>query len=251
MAEAAASRNSPPRRAFVTGAGRGIGAAIARRLAAGGAAVVLADRDAASVRVVAGETGGRALQLDVTDVAAVKAAILETGPFDIVVNNAGLDQHAFFTDLAEADWRRLIDVNLVSVLAVVQAALPAMQAARYGRIVNIVSEAARLGSKGGAVYAAAKGGVIAFTKSIARENARYGITANCVAPGPIDTPMLREGVARGGEKLLAAMTDATQLRRLGTPEEVAAAVAFLASDDAAYITGETLGVSGGMGLGAG
>jgi 2-hydroxycyclohexanecarboxyl-CoA dehydrogenase len=245
------SRKSPPRRAFVTGAGRGIGAAIARRLAAGGAAVVLADRDATSVRAVAGAVGGRALALDVTDVAAVKAAILETGPFDIVVNNAGLDQHAFFTDLAEADWRRIIDVNLVSVLAVMHAALPAMQSARYGRIVNIVSEAARLGSKGGAVYAAAKGGVIAFTKSIARENARYGITANCVAPGPIDTPMLREGVARGGEKLLAAMTEATQLRRLGRPEEVAAAVAFLASDDAAYITGETLGVSGGMGLGAG
>ncbi|MCW5773806.1 MAG: SDR family oxidoreductase, partial [Rhodospirillaceae bacterium] len=115
--------------------------------------------------------------------------------------------------------------------------------------VNIVSEAARLGSKGGAVYAAAKAGVIAFTKSIARENARFGITANCVAPGPIDTPMLRAGVEAGGDKLLAAMTGATLLGRLGTAEEVAAAAAFLASDDAAYITGETLGVSGGMGLG--
>jgi len=112
-----------------------------------------------------------------------------------------------------------------------------------------VSEAARLGSKGGAVYAAAKGGVIAFSKSIARENARFGITVNCIAPGPIDTPLLRAGVAAGGDRLLSAMIDATQVKRLGTPDEVAAAVAFLASDEAAFITGETLGVSGGMGLG--
>ena len=109
--------------------------------------------------------------------------------------------------------------------------------------------AARLGSKGGAVYSAAKGGVIAFTKSIARENARFGITANAIAPGPIRTPMLEAAVAQGGDKILRAMTDATLLRRLGEPEEVAAAVLFLASDQAAYITGETIGVSGGMGLG--
>ncbi len=236
-----------PRRALVTGGAKGIGAAIARRLAALGREVVVADLDAAGAGAVARDIGGRPVSLDVTDFARVRAVCAEAGPFAIVVNNAGLDQRAFFTDMPEAEWRRMLEVNLVAVLAVVHAALPAMQAARFGRIVNIVSEAARLGSKGGSVYAAAKGGVISFTKSIARENARYGITANCIAPGPIDTPMLRAGVA--GEKHLDAMVNATLLRRLGTPEEVAAAVAFLASDEASYITGETLGVSGGMGIG--
>jgi 2-hydroxycyclohexanecarboxyl-CoA dehydrogenase len=249
-AEAAKSKRAP-RRALVTGAAKGIGAAIARRLAANGADVVLADLDTAGAQAVAEAIGARAIGLDVTDFGCVRAIVSETGPFDIVVNNAGIDQHAFFTNTAEAEWRRLLEVNLVAVLAVVHAALPGMQAAKFGRIVNIVSEAARLGSKGGAVYAAAKGGVISFTKSIARENARYGITANCVAPGPIDTPMLRTGVAHLGEKHLGVVVDATQLKRIGTPEEVAAAVAFLASDEASYITGETLGVSGGMGLGAG
>lgn len=240
------------RRALVTGAAKGIGAAVARRLAAAGVEVVLADLDLGGAQSVAGAIGARAIALDVANVERVRSAVAESGPFDIAVNNAGIDQHAFFTDTAEAEWRRLLDVNLVAVLAVVHAVLPHMQAARFGRIVNIASEAGRLGSKGGAIYAAAKGGVIAFTKSIARENARYGITANCVAPGPIDTPMLRTGVAQGGgEKLLRAVIDATQMKRLGTPEEIAAAVAFLASDEAGYITGETLGVSGGMGLGAG
>ena len=118
-----------------------------------------------------------------------------------------------------------------------------------GRIINVTSEAARLGSKGGAVYSAAKGGVISFTRSIARENARFRITANAIAPGPIRTPMLEQAVAKGGDKILQAMTGATLLGRLGEPEEVAAAALFLASDQAAYITGETLGVSGGMGIG--
>ncbi len=239
-----------PRRALVTGAAGGIGAAIARRLAAQGRAVVIADRDAAGADSVARAIGGRAVPLDVTDLARVRAVVAEAGPFAIVVNNAGVDQHAFFTDMAEAEWRRLIEVNLIAVLAVVHAALPAMQATRFGRIVNIASEAARLGSKGGSVYAAAKGGVIAFTKSIARENARFGITANCIAPGPIDTPMLQAGMAAVGAKLKDAVVAATLMKRLGTPDEVAAAAAFLASDEAGYITGETLGVSGGMGLGA-
>jgi NAD(P)-dependent dehydrogenase (short-subunit alcohol dehydrogenase family) len=241
---------SSPRRALVTGAAKGIGSAIARRLASQGREVVVADRDAAGAEEVARAIGGRAAALDVTDFAQLRAVVAETGPFAIVVNNAGVDQHAFFTAMPEAEWRRLLEVNLVAVLAVVHATLPAMQAARFGRIVNIVSEAARLGSKGGSVYAAAKGGVISFTKSIARENARYGITAKCVAPGPIDTPMLQEGLAKVGEKLKDAVVDATLMKRLGTPDEVAAAVAFLASDEASYITGETLGVSGGMGLGA-
>jgi 2-hydroxycyclohexanecarboxyl-CoA dehydrogenase len=244
------AETSGPRRALVTGAAKGIGAAIARRLASQGREVVVADRDEAGAAAVAKAIGGRAAALDVTDFARLRAVVAEQGPFAVVVNNAGIDQHAFFTDTPEAEWRRLLEVNLIAALAVVHATLPAMQAARFGRIVNIVSEAARLGSKGGSVYAAAKGGVISFTKSIARENARYGITANCVAPGPIDTPMLREGLAVAGEKHLDTVVNATLLRRLGTPDEVAVAVAFLASDEASYITGETLGVSGGMGLGA-
>jgi 2-hydroxycyclohexanecarboxyl-CoA dehydrogenase len=239
------------RRAFVTGGAKGIGAAIARRLAEDGATVVIADIDADPAAHLAGEIGATSAELDVSDAEQVAAVIAEHGPFDILVNNAGADQHAFFTATEPADWRRLLAVNLESVFACTHAVLPAMQTAGHGRIINVSSEAGRLGSKGGAVYAAAKGGVIAFTKSIARENARYGITANVIAPGPIETPMLLDAVRHGGDALMDAMTGATQMKRLGRPEEVAAAVAFLASDEAAYVTGETLGVSGGMGIGAG
>ena len=147
-------------------------------------------------------------------------------------------------------WRRLLAINLEGVFACTHAVLPGMQEAGNGRIVSIASEAGRVGSKGSAVYSAAKGGVIAFTKTIARENARYGITANAIAPGPIDTPLLNAARAFGdvGERIIETMRQATQMRRLGKPEEVAAAVAFLASDDASYVTGETLGVSGGLGM---
>jgi 2-hydroxycyclohexanecarboxyl-CoA dehydrogenase len=237
------------RRAFVSGGAHGIGAAIVRTFAAAGADVIIGDLDIARAADLAGQIGATAAQLDVTDASMVRQIMSRHGPFDIVVNNAGADQHAFFTDTTPDDWARLLAVNLVSALACTHAALPAMQAAGFGRIINIASEAARLGSKGGAAYAAAKGGVIAFTKSIARENARYGITANAIAPGPIRTPMLEQAVAKGGDRILHAMTGATLLRRLGEPEEIAAAALFLASDQAAYITGETLGVSGGMGLG--
>jgi 2-hydroxycyclohexanecarboxyl-CoA dehydrogenase len=237
------------RRAFVTGGAKGIGAAIARSFAGAGAQVVIADLDLATASSLAADIGATAMQLDVGDTGMVQAVMSQHGPFDILVNNAGVDQHAFFTDTTPEDWARLFSVNLVSTLACTHAALPAMQAAGFGRILNITSEAARLGSKGGAVYSAAKGGVIAFTRSIARENARFAITANAIAPGPIRTPMLEAAVAGGGDKILCAMTDATLLRRLGEPEEVAAAALFLASDQASYITGETLGVSGGMGIG--
>jgi len=237
------------RRAFVSGGAQGIGAAIVHGFAAAGAKVVIGDIDVAAASELAKRVDAVAARLDVGDAAMVQQVMSQHGPFDIVVNNAGIDQHAFFTDTTAQVWAKLLAVNLVSVLACTQAALPAMQTARFGRIINITSEAARLGSKGGAVYSAAKGGVIAFTKSIARENARYGITANAIAPGPIRTPMLEQAVAKGGERILRAMTEATLLRRLGEPEEVAAAALFLASDQAGYITGETLGVSGGMGIG--
>ena len=237
------------KRAFLTGGAKGIGAAIARRLASAGAKLVIADIDIDAAAALAREIHATAVQLDVTDADRVRDVMAAHGPFQILVNNVGVDQHAYFTQTTSDDWRRLLAVNLESVFATTLAALPAMQAAGFGRIVNIASEAGRMGSRGAAVYAAAKGGVIAFTRSIARENGRFGITANVIAPGPIDTPLLRHAVEQGGEKLLQAMTAATLMGRLGTPDEVAAAVEFLVSDAAGFITGETLGVSGGMGCG--
>jgi len=238
------------RRALVTGGGRGIGAAIAGRLAAEGADVVIGDIDDQSAGEVAGEIGATATGLDVTEPDSASAAVAEHGPFAILVNNAGTDEFGFFTDTDPGQWERVLAVNLVGVLACTHAVLPGMQQAGYGRIVNIASEAGRVGSKGSAVYSAAKGGVIAFTKVIAREGARYGVTANSIAPGPIETPLLMRALELGelGEKIIDTMKAGTQLRRLGRPEEVAAAVAFLASDDASYVTGETLGVSGGLGM---
>ena len=238
------------RRALVTGGASGIGAAISRRLAAEAAEVVIGDINLEGAREVAGEIGAEAAALDVTDAAAAAQVVASAGPFEILVNNAGTDDFAFFTDMDPERWRRLLAINLEGVFACTHAVLPAMQDGGYGRIVNIASEAGRVGSKGSAVYSAAKGGVIAFTKTIARENARYGVTVNAIAPGPIDTPLLNAARAFGdvGERIIETMRQATQMRRLGKPEEVAAVVAFLASDDASYVTGETLGVSGGLGM---
>jgi NAD(P)-dependent dehydrogenase (short-subunit alcohol dehydrogenase family) len=213
--------------------------------------VVLTARTASQAEAVAADIGGQALIFDVAEVETAIAEVKDAGPFDVLVNNAGVDQSAFFTDTTPDDWRALIAVNLEGVLATTLAALQPMQAAGYGRIVNVASEAGRLGSKRGSVYAAAKGGVIAFTKSIARENARYGITANTVCPGPVETPLLDAKRDQGavGEQIIEAMKAATLVGRLGTSEEVAAVVAFLSSEEASFVTGETLGVSGGMGVG--
>jgi 2-hydroxycyclohexanecarboxyl-CoA dehydrogenase len=239
------------RKALVTGGASGIGAAIARRLAAEGAEVTVGDLNLDGAAEVAGEISGLAIELDVTDLGSAHAAVDSAGaPIDILINNAGTDEFGFFSQTTPEQWEKVIGVNLRGVLNCTYAALPGMQEAGYGRMVNIASEAGRVGSKGSAVYSAAKGGVIAFTKVMAREGARFGITANAIAPGPIETPLLMQAKELGevGEKIIETMKAGTQLRRLGQPEEVAAAVAFLASDDASYVTGETLGVSGGLGM---
>jgi 2-hydroxycyclohexanecarboxyl-CoA dehydrogenase len=239
------------RKALVTGGASGIGAAIAARLAAEGAEVWVGDIDTEGAERVAGEVNGHPLELDVTEIESARAAVEAAGgTLDILVNNAGTDEFGFFTYTTPEQWQKVLAINLVGVLNCTYAVLPAMQQAKYGRIVSISSEAGRVGSKGSAVYSATKGGVVAFMKAIAREDARYGITANSIAPGPIETPLLMGAKEFGeiGEKVIETMKSSTQMGRLGQPEEVAAAVAFLASDDATYVTGETLGVSGGLGM---
>ena len=239
------------RKALVTGGAGGIGAATVRRLAAEGAEVWVGDLDSDRAAAVAEDVDAHPVRLDVTDLDSARAAVdAAGGTLDILINNAGVDEFGFFTQTTPEQWQRVLAVNLTGVLACTYAALPGMQAAGYGRIVSTSSEAGRVGSKGSAVYSAAKGGVIAFMKVIARENARFGVTANSVAPGPIETPLLMAAIGLGemGERIIETMRSATQLRRLGTPDEVAAAIVFLASEDASYVTGETLGVSGGLGM---
>ena len=241
--------------ALVTGGASGIGAATARRLAAEGAHVAIGDVNEQGAREVAGELDGFACVLDVASAASVRAAVAEVvgalGAIDVLVNNAGTDRFAFFVNTDESLWDLVLGVNLRGVIAVTRAVLPSMQERRAGAIVNVASEAGRVGSKGSAVYSAAKAGVIGFTKAIARESARYRVRSNAVAPGPIETPLLMsapEQFAEVGERVVQNMIAKTVLRRLGQPEEIAAVIAFLASDDASYMTGQTVGVSGGMGM---
>jgi 2-hydroxycyclohexanecarboxyl-CoA dehydrogenase len=238
------------RKALVTGGASGIGAATVHRLAAEGADVVAGDINVPGAEEIAAEVSGVGAHLDVTDPASAVDLVAEHGPFDILINNAGTDEFGFFADTDPGVWERVIGINLVGVLACTHAVLGGMQERGYGRIVNVSSEAGRIGSKGSVAYSAAKGGVLGFTKAIAREGARFGITANAICPGPIETPLLMQALDFGeiGQKIVSNMKAGTQLRRLGTPAEVAAVIAFLASDDSAYMTGETLGVSGGMGM---
>lgn len=237
--------------ALVTGGAAGIGAAIVRALTGAGHAVTFCDRDKDAGDRLAADTGAVFVPLDVLDESARARLFAGHGPFLVLVNNVGADQHAFFTDTDANEWRRLLAINLEATFAFTHGVLPTMQAARYGRIINVSSEAGRLGSKGGAVYAAAKAGVIGFTRSIARENARYAITCNAVLPGPVRTPMVEAALAAHGDRLERDMASLTLLKRLGRPEEIADVVAFLASTKASFITGEAIGVSGGMGCGAG
>ena len=243
------------RTALVTGGAGGIGAATCRRLAAEGAAVAVTDMDLDRAREVAAEIGGRAYALDVRSVDSVRAAVAgaesDLAPLDVLVNNAGYDEFGWFVNSDPDMWDRVLAVNLRGVIAVTHAVLPGMQERHGGRIVNVASEAGRLGSPGSGVYSAAKAGVIGLTKAVAQEAARYGVTCNAVAPGPIETPLLMaapEALGDLGKRLVEGMISKTALRRIGQPEEVAAAIAFLASDDASYVTGQALGVSGGMGM---
>jgi 2-hydroxycyclohexanecarboxyl-CoA dehydrogenase len=234
--------------AIVTGAGQGIGQAIAGKLAAERATVVVTDLDETSaIQTADALTGAVAIHADVSDRQAVQAmadrVVQQFGRVDVLVNNAGWDKASPFVDSDPADWDRAIAINLYGVLHTCKAVLPLMAARGGGAVVNLGSDAGRVGSSGEAVYSAAKGGVIAFTKSLAREMARHQIRVNCVCPGPTDTALF---ASFAGPKLREALTKAIPFRRLGQPADVANVVAFLASDEASFVTGQTVSVSGGL-----
>ena len=238
--------------ALVTGGARGIGRAIVDVLAADGCRVVVGDVADDDAERAAREVGGLAVRLDVTDPASVHTAVglieQRLGMIEVLVNNAGWDEFQPFLETDEAFWDRVIEINFKGCLRLCRRVVPGMVAAERGRIVNIASDAARVGSSLEAVYSGAKGGVVSFTKTLAREVARHQVTVNAVCPGPTQTPMLEQMVATGGDsaKVIDAMRRAVPMRRLGTPEDIAGAVAFLASDRAGFITGQTLSVSGGL-----
>jgi len=235
--------------AIVTGAGQGIGRGIAEKLAAEGATVVVTDLNEATAKETAQAVNGVGIQADVTSRESVDAMVAQVqrqfGRIDVLVNNAGWDKASPFVDSDPADWDRVIAINLYGVLHTCKAVLPIMAAQGSGSVVNLASDAGRVGSSGEAVYSAAKGGVIAFTKAIAREMARHQVNANAVCPGPTDTALF---ASMGGDnpKLREALTKAIPFRRLAQPSDLANVVAFLASDEASYVTGQTVSVSGGL-----
>lgn len=242
---------------IVTGGAGGIGTALCKRFATEGSAVAIfdlnreaADRLAAELR----SAGGRASShgVDISDHAAVVAQVAraesELGPIDILVNNAGWDFAARFIDTTPELWQKLIAINLVGPLNLHHAVTKGMVARGQGRIVNVASDAGRVGSSGESVYSACKGGIIAFSKTLARELARKRINVNVVCPGPTDTALFRDfaGEGESGDKLRGALEKAIPFGRLGQPEDVVGAICFLASDDAAFITGQVLSASGGL-----
>jgi len=242
--------NLSGRVALVTGASRGIGRAVATRLAAAGAHVVAAARgeNAKGTADAIREAGGSAesIGLDVTDAAGVDAAVAGImagkGRIDILVNNAGITRDTLMLRMKRDDWDAVLQTNLTAAFTSVQAVLKPMIKQRSGRIINITSVVGQSGNAGQANYAASKAGLIGFTKAVALEVASRNITVNAVAPGLIDTDMTR-AIAEGAHEEWAARIP---LKRLGTPDDVASAVVFLASDEAAYITGHVLAVNGGM-----
>jgi 3-oxoacyl-[acyl-carrier protein] reductase len=235
--------------ALVTGATRGIGAAIAERLARDGARVVgtaTTPQGAAQISASLGPHGGRGVVLDVVKPESIAAALedieAKEGAVAILCNNAGITRDTLLLRMKQDDWDAVLDTNLASVFRLSKAVLRGMMKARLGRIVSITSVVGVTGNPGQANYAAAKAGIIGFTKSLAREVGSRGITVNSIAPGFIDTDMTRALA----EAQRAALNSQIPLGRLGQPQDIAAAVAFLCSADAAYITGETLHVNGGM-----
>jgi 2-hydroxycyclohexanecarboxyl-CoA dehydrogenase len=244
--------------ALVTGGAQGIGRGIATALAAQGFRVAIADLNAEAATQTAKDLAGAggtviAVEVNITDTASVEAGLRaitrDLGPVEVVVNNAGWDDFMPFIATSEEFWDKILDINFKGALRVTKAVLPGMTERKFGRIVNIGSDAGRVGSSLEAVYSGAKGGIIAFTKTLAREVATQGITVNAVCPGPTDTPALRkfaDGAGQDAEKVISGMVRAVPMKRLGTPEDIGPAVAFFASDAAGFITGQTLSVSGGL-----
>lgn len=241
----------------VTGGGGGIGGATSRRFAAEGAKVAVFDLNLDAAEKVAADiraAGGiaEAFACDIAKRADVDAAVAaveaKLGPINVLVNNAGWDVFRPFIKTEPAQWDKLIAINLTGALHMHHAVLPGMAARKAGRIVNIASDAARIGSSGEAVYAACKGGLVAFSKTIAREHSRHGITVNVVCPGPTDTALFAEYKEGAGnpEKLVEAFTRSIPLGRIGQPDDLPGAILFFASDAAAYVTGQVLSVSGGL-----
>jgi 2-hydroxycyclohexanecarboxyl-CoA dehydrogenase len=231
---------------LVTGGGGAIGSAICRRLSRE-MKVLVADKNREAAERVAKEVRGKALVFDISRYHEAKAAVAgET--VDVLVNNAGWDRFQNFVDTDPKDWDALIEINLRGPLNMHHVVIPQMLARGSGRVVNISSDAARVGSSGESVYSACKGGIIAFSKTLAREVARKGITVNVVCPGPTDTPILRGFLGEGeaGKKVYDALVRAIPMKRVGQPDDIPGVVAFLASDEAAFITGQVISVSGGL-----
>lgn len=241
----------------VTGGAGGIGASICRRLSQEGARIAILDLNEKGAQELSEELSqsgnpSAAYKVDISDYAQVESAIedveLKLGPIDVLVNNAGWDHAARFVDTSPELWQKIIAINLVGPLNLQHSVVRRMLARGFGRIVNISSDAGRVGSSGESVYSACKGGVIAFSKTLAREVARKQINVNVVCPGPTETSLFRDfaGEGESGDKLRSALQKAIPFGRLGQPDDVAGAVCFLASDDAAFITGQVLSVSGGL-----
>ena len=240
--------------AVITGGASGMGLASAQRLASKGHTVALFDLDGDAAAAAAADlrsagSAALAVKVDVTDREVVDAAIAEVraelGPVAIMVTSAGFDEFASFTDITPQAWARMIEINLTGTFNCIQAAIPDMLAAGWGRIVTISSSSAQSGANRMAHYVASKGGVIGLTKALAVEYAPNGITVNTIPPGFIDTPMVRRAEARGDLPSVEAVVARTPVRRAGTPDDIAAACEFLCSDDAGYITGQLIGVNGG------